>query len=473
MQPSRSAAMAAAMTTPSDPHALRIGLLADPHVHVARVAGLDGPALRPLAEVLASSRVFNESVPAFRAALAGMEAQGIRLVLILGDLTGDGQEAELRLAREILAEHEARGMRFLMVPGNHDMFGMKGRHRQQGYLVDGHVQTRSSTAGADVLDPDMRLLGYPEALALLPGLGFTPDPRDLHWESPFGTADWGGRTYGAGQIDASYLVEPVEGLWILSLDANHFVAGQADGAIEPLADPNHQGWAGVLRDRPYMAAWMTDVADRARSLGKRLVAMSHYPMIEPADRALALDLPLHGGSPDPARAAVAQALCRTGIGRVVTAHYHVDADVHLEGDGCGLTNHAVPSPVTWPGAWRSLGPEGLRTHPVRPAVFTESDPYGGALPLDDYGAFLKAHYEAQLPWRYYALEWPDRALQALETGHVLGLPARIVAQDWYHLRKGAPVPEDRLRRYRDISADPVAALTRSLVAFVQGYSAAE
>ncbi|WP_164876111.1 metallophosphoesterase family protein [Falsirhodobacter deserti] len=475
----------------TDPYSHRIGLLADPHVHATRIPGIEGPALRPLADTMASSRVYNESVPAFRAALEGMEAQGIGLVLILGDLTDDGQETDLRTARAILAEHEARGMRFLMVPGNHDMFGMRGRHLMQSYLAQGGVQRRCSAPGADVLDPGMRSLGYPEALALLPGLGFTPDPRDLHWETPFGTADWAARAYDltAGgithrQIDASYLVEPAEDLWILSVDANHFppVAQPAAGALDPVADPNSQGWGPVLRDRPYLAAWMADVARRARDGGKRLITISHYPMIEPADRALALDLPLRDGQPDPARAGVAEALRQTGIGHVMTAHYHLDADLWLGGaDGRVLANHAVPSTVTWPGAYRTLGPDGLVTHPVRPSQYSEGDPYDGALPLDDYGAFLKAHYEAQLPWRYYASEWPKAALSRLdevplaqlipEAGPVADMPARVAADDWYHLRKGAPIPPERLRIYARLAANPLDGLTRRLTAFARDYAA--
>lgn len=473
----------------TDPFSHRIGLLADPHVHATRIAGIEGPALRPLGETMASTRVYNESVPAMRAALEAMAARGIALVLILGDLTDDGQAADLDLARSILADYEARGMRFLMVPGNHDMFGMRGRDLVQGWLVEGRVQRRASAPGFDVLDPGMRQLGYPEALARLPGLGFTPDPRDLHWESPFGTADWDARVYeleGRRQIDASYLVEPVEGVWILSLDANHFPprAVPARGALEPVGDPSTLGWGPVLADRPYLAAWMADVAGRARDGGKRLIAMSHYPMLEPADRALALDLPLHGRAADPARDAVAEALRRTGIGHVFTAHYHVAADLWLGGpDGRVLANHAVPSPVTWPGAWRSLGPEGLVTHLIRPEVYVEGDPYGGALPLDDYGAFLRAHYEAQLPARYYAVEWPAPALEALGgltlaalipgAGALADLPARTVADDWYHLRKGAPIPAERLRLYARHWSDPLAGLTRRLSAFAAGYAAAE
>lgn len=471
-----------------DPYSHRIGLLADPHIHATRIPGIDGPAQRPLEETLGSTRVYNESVPAMRCALDAMEAQGIALVLILGDLTDDGQATDLDLSRAILAEYEARGMRFLMVPGNHDMFGMRGRDLVQGWLVGGAVQRRSSAPGADVLDPEMRQLGYPEALARLPGLGFTPDLRDLHWESPFGTDDWAGRTYALGghrQIDASYLVEPVEGVWILSLDANHFPPQDppAAGALDPVADPSTLGWAAVLRDRPYLAAWMTDVAERARDGNKRLIAISHYPMLEPADRALAADLPLHGRAADSARDAVAEALRRTGIGRVMTAHYHVSADLWLGGaDGRVLANHAVPSPVTWPGAWRSLGPDGLVTHLIRPTDYVEGDPYGGALPLDDYGAFLLKHYEAQLPARYYALEWPAPALEALGgltlgalvpgAGALADLPARLVADDWYHLRKGAPIAPERLRLYRRYWADPLAGLTRRLSAFAKDYPAA-
>lgn len=84
-------------------------------------------------------------------------------------------------------------------------------------------------------------------------------------------------------------------VWIRSLDADHFVSGRAKGPIEGLADPNHQGWEAVARDRPYLLDGMTEMAARARDGGKRLIAMSPYPMPESADRALAPDLLLRGG----------------------------------------------------------------------------------------------------------------------------------------------------------------------------------
>jgi 3',5'-cyclic AMP phosphodiesterase CpdA len=47
--------------------------------------------VRTLADTMISTRVFNEGGPAFRAVLDDIVARGIRLVVIAGDLTDDGQ----------------------------------------------------------------------------------------------------------------------------------------------------------------------------------------------------------------------------------------------------------------------------------------------------------------------------------------------------------------------------------------------
>lgn len=78
---------------------IRIAVIADPHVHDCtwrpEGTGLPG-VIRSFAQTAASTRVFNESVPAFRAALDRAAQAGAKIVLLAGDLTDDGQRPNIR-----------------------------------------------------------------------------------------------------------------------------------------------------------------------------------------------------------------------------------------------------------------------------------------------------------------------------------------------------------------------------------------
>ncbi len=94
--------------------------------------------------------MFNESVPAFRAALDRAAAEGARLVIVPGDLTDDGQRPNIEAALRLAADYErAHGLRLFMTPGNHDFFARTGR-RQVKEFVDttGRRVTLDSAAPA-------------------------------------------------------------------------------------------------------------------------------------------------------------------------------------------------------------------------------------------------------------------------------------------------------------------------------------
>src|SRR5690606_33794651 len=116
----------------------------------------------------------------------------------------------------------------------------------------------------------------------------------LHWESPFGPGDaLDRRSFPIASadglttrriVDASYLVEPVEGLWLLSVDANVFEPrnGAFDADDEAgWIESSDAGWNAMLRHKAFILDWMTSVAERAERSGKRLLAFSHYPAIDP------------------------------------------------------------------------------------------------------------------------------------------------------------------------------------------------
>lgn len=121
----------------------RIAIIADAHFHdlegdfeFPRIE-IDGEklAVRSWTDTRESTRVFNESAKALDEALAEVARRGIRHVVLLGDYTDDGQRQTTARLRTILDGHEStHGTRFYALPGNHDIFGPKGRHHTKQFL---------------------------------------------------------------------------------------------------------------------------------------------------------------------------------------------------------------------------------------------------------------------------------------------------------------------------------------------------
>lgn len=523
---------------------IRIAVIADPHVHDTRWrpagSGLDG-ATRSYADTAASTRVFNESLPAFRAALDRAAAEDARLVIVPGDLTDDGQRHNIETALAVIADAERRhGLKIFMTPGNHDFFARRGR-RQVKEFVDAagrRVVLDSHTGTADGADrvggvAEAATVGAPEALASMADLGFVPRPGDLHFETPFGRdPDFAARTHratspdgrlGFDMIDASSLIEPVEGLWILSVDAN--VVVPRDGAVDlddpaGLHDPTDGGWPAVLRSRPYLLGWMADVARRARAAGKVLVAFSHYPALDPLAGTSAEERALFGATGlarrDPGHA-VARAFAATGVRLHLSGHLHVnDTALHREAGG-GFFNVAVPSPVGFVPAMKilDLAPGFARVRTIRldtvadhdvafAAYRREAEAAGVAVPdaavAPSHTAFMDRHLGDLVRARYMRREWPadmaafvqrcdshdlERLLWPDDTVGAdtprFGLAE--LAVDWYRLRKGADAALDlvaapRLALYRtwaarlgDAQAEGLAGRFRAFLAILARYLA--
>ncbi|OLP52486.1 hypothetical protein BJF92_02600 [Rhizobium rhizosphaerae] len=503
----------------------RFAILSDAHVHdIAADYGLpDAPealSVRPLADTMRSTRVFNESKAALLRALEEIAARGIRHVVITGDYTDDGQGPARAAAQAIFCEAEERlGLRIFLTVGNHDVFADDGRHRTKRFLTasGGHgvltsdPERRDPDARFVALRPDMRCLGSPAGLAPFATFGFMPREDDLLWETPFGTdPDPEARRYAVtspdGQrrewlFDASYLVEPVAGLRFLMIDANVFVPlnpGQmlADMTFE---DSTNAGWTALLRHKPFLLDWIGRAAETARRDGARLIAFSHYPVLDPLDgtgadeRALLGETDMVKRRPSPE---VAEALIAAGITVHVSGHLHVNDTAQGRNDAGVLTNIAMPALCGFPPAYKiaTLRAEGLGIETVsldampldarlmrlyaREAV-QDGLETGGLLEAGDYGAFLHAHIGRIATRRYLKRDWPQDLAEAirlltlgdlarlaltaepvtledfLRTGGLAGagvaeagkaglvdpslsdLPATELVGDWYRLRMGS------------------------------------
>ncbi|PWK64971.1 metallophosphoesterase [Aminobacter sp. AP02] len=509
---------------------MKIAVIADPHFHdiTHRQGGWsgEGAAIRTLADTAASTRVFNESYHATRALLDDIVRKGISLVVVAGDLTDDGQASTMAAATALFADYSRRfGLRFVATPGNHDLYAIHGRHQSKRFLnADGSHTLVTSDAGVGqegsvdrIVSAEMYCGGYGTAIPAMGSYGFFRGESDLHWECPFGADDaLEARTFEIASadgltkrriIDASFLVEPVEGLWLLSIDANVFEPrnGDLDPALEKsYLDSTDAGWNSMLSNKPFVLKWMKDVAARAKASGKRLVAFSHYPIIDPlngtsADEAKLLnDTSFLRRTPRPE---VSQAAAATGIKVHFSGHLHInDTAVFRDGDNF-LINIAVPSMVGFPPAYKivDVGRERLDVETV---TIVDVPGYDAAFPYyrieaareglsaavteaQNHADFLSRHLAEMVRHRYLPKEWPQdlaclvpqltlgdldafaglsQPLTVEEAGAIVGrgrngVGAMAALQffemvvDWYRLRKGREIALDfidpaRISAYR-------------------------
>tara|TARA_R110002020_G_scaffold144341_4_gene317331 strand:+ start:425 stop:1366 length:942 start_codon:yes stop_codon:yes gene_type:complete len=203
--------------------------------------------IRTMKSQINSTRLFNENYFALFSALEDLRKKGIRLVVLPGDFTDDGQPMNVLALKKILDHYaEELGMRFFLTTGNHDPVkpfgGIAGKRDFLG--IDGSDQAIAGSkevypSSQVALSDQINYWGYPEITNALGNFGFFPNEKDLFWTHPFQELDvenynfqnalksatLKNRVYevddsGLFIPDASYVVEPVEGIWLLALDGN-------------------------------------------------------------------------------------------------------------------------------------------------------------------------------------------------------------------------------------------------------------
>jgi 3',5'-cyclic AMP phosphodiesterase CpdA len=503
-----------------------IAVIADPHFHDInyRPGTQVGSAVRTLADTCESTRVFNESYNAFKALLDDIVRRSISIVIVDGDLTDDGQASTMTRATDLLRHYSERhGLRFFATLGNHDVYAIHGRHQSKRFLdPDGRHTLVTSDPDAPwrgsqsrVVTPEMYCGGYAEALRSMASFGFFRRDDVLHWETPFGASDdLQSRTFdirsadgstARRMIDASYLVEPVPGLWLLSIDSNVFEP--RDGEVDPAAEKSYidstdAGWNAMLRNKPFIFDWMRDVAQRARAKGKKLLTFSHYPVIDPLNASADLERELLGETSFVRRSPgqeVGIAAAATGIGIHFSGHLHINDTAVLRSGSDFLVNVAVPSIVGFPPAYKiaTFNHDHLHVDTVvvgdvegfdaafdlyRAEASNTGEDYGRLLDAQDHADFLSRHLEQMVARRYLPKEWPDDLAQMVRTvrfadlwnlaapqealsrhGQVpsaavsgMEIPFFTMVVDWYHLRKAREIaldyiPQERLEAYRSLA----------------------
>ncbi|MCM4162510.1 MULTISPECIES: metallophosphoesterase [unclassified Arenibacter] len=349
--------------------------------------------IRTMESQLHSTRIFNENYFAFLSAMDNVVDRNIKYVILPGDFSDDGQPIHIRALKEILDHYTTTyGIKFFLITGNHDVVQpFNRRDGKTDFLgADGKAQPIMSQPGMYtskqnkehpvVISSDLQNLGYEEITRFLGDYGFFPKKEYLYWGTPFSeynyenysfhkaeqTADLTKRShsippYGLPIPDISYLVEPVEGLWLLALDANTYTQKEKQGG-----DPSRQeypntglGLNNLLKDKKYLLDWVCKVADNAKKMGKTLIAFSHYPMVEFNDGASPEMEELLVGSkmqlkrvPDKR---VAQLFAQAGLKLHLGGHMHLnDTGVAVSDEGNTLFNIQTPSLAAYKPAFKIL-----------------------------------------------------------------------------------------------------------------------
>jgi hypothetical protein len=249
---------------------LQVGFLADIHLHDihANIENIrkgtlpeaNTPLLmRSMKAQLSSTRLFNESYFVLKTALDDLAEKNVKLVALPGDLTDDGQPINVKAISKILDEYTQKyGMRFFAITANNDPVrpnaiagGKSDFLSANGSEIAVHSLNHKKCDTLDVANNQhcsnaLLQWGYKEIMNNMGQHGFYPQPQDIYYETPFTPkntrqekntrniqtqnesfesrqlvwCDPDNKDRCVNMPDASYLVEPIEGLWLLAIDAN-------------------------------------------------------------------------------------------------------------------------------------------------------------------------------------------------------------------------------------------------------------
>lgn len=340
--------------------------------------------IRTMEAQLNSTRLFNENYFALYAALDELVKKEIKLVVLPGDFTDDGQPMNVRKLRQILDDYEKRHqMRFFITTGNHDPVSPFQRQGGKSDFMgeNGDAQAISSVNpinqnfdGALAISPQIAHWGYAEIINELQDYGFFPSEKDLFWSHPFIKLDYESYSFAKvsqlaeldyrtfpiddGKLfipDASYLVEPVEGLWLLAIDGNVYLPNPITGDYTS----SSVGFNLTIDQKNHQLDWIKKVTAKAERLNKTLISFSHYPLVDFNDGASVELKILFGPSKFQLNRVPTSETSKTYLDAGLSVHFagHMhsnDTGVFEDSLGNRLVNIQVPSLAAFPPAYKML-----------------------------------------------------------------------------------------------------------------------
>jgi DNA-binding beta-propeller fold protein YncE len=294
------AASAQAVQAPG-PVAPIFAVISDPHFYDASL-GVTGSAFE---DYLAQDRkMIRESEAILASSVTTIKAKKPDFVIVSGDLTKDGELTSHQKFAGYLARLEAAGIKVYVCPGNHDV------NNPHAYSYSGDAKTPTATVSPAEFESIYANFGYGEAVYR--------DPASL-----------------------SYIAEPVNGLWLFSIDSCKYEDNLTTG---------HPETSGAIR--PETLTWVLEKLAEARSSGKSVIAFMHHGVTEhyTGQSTAFADYVIDDWSDVSAKLAYA------GLRLVFTGHYHAN-DITETTPGVGrptLFDVETGSLVTYPSPIRMV-----------------------------------------------------------------------------------------------------------------------
>lgn len=403
--------------------------------------------IRTMNAQLHSTRIFNENYFAFLEALNDIVKRGIKQVVLPGDFSDDGQPVHVRGLRKILNEYSQKhGLSFYVTTGNHDVVRPFQQDAAKTDFLgkDGKEQIISSSKNLDknkselepIITADIKNWGYKETIAEMRDFGFFPKKTDLYWETPFSSYTYEQYNFEEAQKesvlekrtylikntnlylpDASYLVEPIKGIWLLAIDANAYVPNEKLSGKQD--DPHdfsgaNTGYNNVLIYKSHLLNWVKKVSAEAKQRGKILIAFSHYPMVEFNDNASPELKQLFGADKMQLQRVpneeVAQQFADAGIQIHFGGHMHInDTGVRRSAKGNTLFNIQTPSLAAYMPAYKILTIHSNTEFEVETVVIGKVPNFNSLFPFyEEEYAYLK-NSKSEHIWNKEILKAKDYA----------------------------------------------------------------
>ena len=410
----------------------QIAFISDAHIQ-----DVDGHAerVRSMEVQVQSTRLFNENYYALLAALDDVARRNIRWVVLPGDLTDNGQFFNQQKIKNILHSYTQRkGMRFFVTTGNHDPALPLGLMQKNAHFLaaDGSRVTREDSCA-----------GYVSQMECYADFGFFPRKDDCYWESPFTSYTYdkysyedacresvlSKRTYtlcdSLTATDASYLVEPVDGLWLLAIDGGVYLPKEMkDGKWS--YQGSSAGYNLVLKHKPFLLPWVRKVVEEAQKRHKTLVAFSHYPLVDFNDGVSEHVRRIWGDRrfdlhrvPE---AEVSEAFLQAGLRLHFAGHMHVNDTGIWEGkDGKHLYNIQVPSIATYVPAYKILTIESDEVFRVETVALDTVPGFDSLFPL------YRAEYQSD-SLKGHSPVWNKEILSARTYGEFCDYQFRVLVR---------------------------------------------
>ncbi|MDD4968591.1 MAG: metallophosphoesterase [Paludibacter sp.] len=277
---------------------IKIAILSDIHVMDPSLLLKDGPAFQ---EYLAKDpKLLKFSTEILLVTVYKIIAQRPDLVLIPGDLTKDGEKISHETVTRILNLLTLHGIKVLVTVGNHDVNNPEALRyvKDKTFLVPNVQANRIPIIYANI--------GFKNAISR--------DPNSL-----------------------SYVNEPINGLWIITIDANKYYQNTTTNEV-----------GGIIK--PETMTWIKNQLAEAQSKGKNVIGMMHHGLILHYAAQNQVDPGYVVDDSDNS----ANELMDAGMKIILTGHYHATDITKREHNGKFIFDVETGSTLNYPCTYRML-----------------------------------------------------------------------------------------------------------------------